>query len=153
MCSINIDICGKRGAGKSSLLSRFIAGTFNEGVRETNGVHMGIKKILLDNITINLYLWDSKMYNKTENYEARNFRNVDGFLFVFDCTDKDAMGEYVYLFVFYLLNLHRLVQFLLATRFQLPNEYLILFRSILAIVYRAKIELLFIIQILLYTNW
>ena len=104
MCSVNIDICGKRGAGKSSLLFRFIADTFNENVRETNGVHMGIKKILLDNRTINIYLWDSKMYNKTDNYEARNFRSVDGFLFVFDCTDEDAMGEFVTCLCYICLN-------------------------------------------------
>ncbi|KAI6654946.1 Rab-type small G protein [Oopsacas minuta] len=93
MCYLHFDICGKKGAGKSSLLSRFVNNSFDELCCETNGIHMGVKKVSVDGRYINLYIWDSYLYSKVDSYPISNFKSVDGFVFVFDCTDERAIED------------------------------------------------------------
>ena len=78
--------------GKTSLLSQLTEGAYRGAYNETTGVHMGIRKVRLDNRPINLYLWDSVMYRRPDSYPSSNFRTVDGLVFVIDSTEKESIG-------------------------------------------------------------
>ena len=93
MSSINFDFCGASGSGKTSVISRFTKDCYKDGYNTTTGVHMGIRRVCLDNKQINLYLWDNILYNRPESYPKYNFRTVDGLVFVLDCTDTRSVGE------------------------------------------------------------
>ena len=92
MNSINFDICGAERSGKTALISAFIQDSYRDTYHRTLGVHMGMKRVQLDCKPINLYLWDSIMYNKPESYSNSNFSSVDGLVFVLDCTNKESLG-------------------------------------------------------------
>lgn len=64
---VKIVLCGKEGAGKSALVSRYIHKYFDSNISSTIGASFFSKDIYIDNKSINLSIWDtagSERYGK-----------------------------------------------------------------------------------------
>ncbi|KAJ5076554.1 ras-related protein rab-35 [Anaeramoeba ignava] len=94
-----IVIVGASGAGKTSLLVRFVDATFFEQ-EPTIGVDFRTKDIVVDDKTIRLQIWDTagqERYRMT--LSSSIFKNADGFVIVFDLTSEmslDQINDFIY---------------------------------------------------------
>jgi len=87
-----IILIGNSGSGKSSLLSHYISGTFNELYNITIGVDYATKLLTLNIedtiINIKLQIWDTAGQEIFRSITRSYFRETAGALVFFDITDK-----------------------------------------------------------------
>ncbi len=74
---IKFILIGESGVGKSSLLTRFVDGTFNEDFLSTIGVDFKIKTLDLDDRIIKMQIWDTAGQER-----FRYFSNQEHFLLI-----------------------------------------------------------------------
>jgi Ras-related protein Rab-11A len=94
---IKLSIIGDSGIGKSSILNRYIFDKFNLNSRSTIGVEFGQIEIELNNGEHYLLeIWDTAGQCKYRSIVKSYYRNVDGFILVFDITNKDSFNNLSY---------------------------------------------------------
>ena len=92
--SFKIITIGNCGVGKTSILQRFIEGTFNEDLMPTFGMNYKIKINTLKNgKKIQLKLFDTAGQEKYRSLSKSFFKNVDGVLFVYALNDKNSFDN------------------------------------------------------------
>lgn len=83
-----ITLLGDVGVGKTSILNRYINSSFNEDYKSTINVEFKVKTILLEDMKIDLKIWDTvgqeKFHSITKNY----YRDSNGVFIIFDLTKK-----------------------------------------------------------------
>jgi len=85
---IKVICAGSSGAGKSSLLTQYVDGSFTESFVSTIGVDFKIKTIPLSNgKTVKLQIWDTAGQDRFKTIVSSYWRSADCGLFVFDLTD------------------------------------------------------------------
>jgi small GTP-binding protein len=86
-------ITGDGGVGKTSLLRRYVDGTFDESTIMTVGVEFFIKEIIFDNIHCTLQLWDLGG-QKRFRYLLENYvMGARGALLLLDLTKLPKIGD------------------------------------------------------------
>jgi len=100
LLSFKIITIGNCGVGKTSILQRFIDGTFNEDLMPTLGMNNKIKINTLKNgKKIILKLFDTAGEEKYRSLSKSFFKNVDGVLFVYALNDKNSFENLIKTFI------------------------------------------------------
>ncbi len=91
---LKILLLGDNRVGKTSLIRRYVHGTFSEGYQATLGVDFVIKKVKLPlnkrAISIQLQIWDIAGHAYYASYKKAFFQNTKGVMLVYDVTRKQT---------------------------------------------------------------
>jgi small GTP-binding protein len=79
-------IFGDGGVGKSTLIKRYLSGTFDEGMKITIGVDFHIQKLEIENNRITLQLWDFAGEDRFRMLLPSYMRGAKGGIFMYDVT-------------------------------------------------------------------
>jgi len=83
-------IVGDTGAGKSSLLLRFVDNVFTEGSSSTLGVDFRFRTVKMEKKTVKLQIWDTAGQEKYRTITSAYYRGADGVILVFDVCNPDS---------------------------------------------------------------
>jgi small GTP-binding protein len=86
-------LLGKTSVGKTSLLKRFINGTFDQNIISTTGFGFECKKIYYKNLKkyVTLNIWDTAGQERYSSLIELYYKNTDCILFIYDLTDKTSL--------------------------------------------------------------
>ncbi len=79
-------IAGDGGVGKTTLVNKYVNGTFIEDTRLTVGVQFMVKRLVLNGDTINLQIWDFGGQDRFRFILPAYCRGAHGALFMYDTT-------------------------------------------------------------------
>lgn len=80
-------LVGDSGVGKSSILSRFADGTFDESYLTTVGVDFKIRSLDINGIRYKLQIWDTAGQERFRTITSSYYRGAHGIFIVYDVTD------------------------------------------------------------------
>lgn len=83
-------VVGDSGAGKSSLLHRFVEDTFFEDQTQTIGVEFGAKVVQLLGKKVKLQIWDTAGQERYKSVTRSYYRGAVGCLIVYDITSRSS---------------------------------------------------------------
>ncbi len=89
-----IAVVGTWGSGKTSYISRVCMGIFEEEVESTMGSIRSHTDIRVDNIDVEIELWDTSGQERYRPFALEALRRCDGGLIVFECSNdgyQDAL--------------------------------------------------------------
>lgn len=87
---IKIVIIGAPGAGKTSLMLRFIENHYDESYISTIGVDFKLKTIRVGDSILKLQVWDTAGQERFRSITRSYYRNSHGCLAMFDLTDRNS---------------------------------------------------------------
>lgn len=85
-----ICMMGAPGVGKTSLVRRFVDSVFSEKYMSTIGVKIDRKTVELDDLTVNLMLWDLQGEDAYQWVRMQYLRGASGYILVADGTRADT---------------------------------------------------------------
>ena len=93
--SCKIVLVGESGVGKTSIISRYTTGQFNELCQSTNGASYSSKTIKLQKLKKNLKLdiWDTAGQEKYRSLTKFFYKDASIAIFVYDVTRKESFEE------------------------------------------------------------
>ena len=77
--------------GKTSLLSRFMTGKFNNQYKATIGADFVSKELTIDDTVYNLQLWDTAGQERFQSLGFTFYRGADGCILVYDITNPKVI--------------------------------------------------------------
>ena len=83
---LNIILLWDSSVGKTSLLKKYIDDVFEETYMSTIGVDFKEKKISLNDLKVNLKIWDSAGQERFKSIAKTFIKGADGIMFVYDIT-------------------------------------------------------------------
>ena len=86
-------LAGEGAVGKTTLINRFITGSFSTDYKATIGVQIFSKKIIIEDQEVNLQIWDLAGQDFFSKIRTRFFRNASGALLVFDLTVPSSLSN------------------------------------------------------------
>ncbi len=121
-----IVVCGDPGVGKTSTILRFTDNAFMRTYIPTLGVSVSEKNINLDNILINLILWDIAGQSKFELMRRHFYQGSEGVILIFDLTNPKSFESIPNWYNDVFKNIGRtqkkLIGFILGNKEDLLNE-------------------------------
>lgn len=90
---IKLIIIGESGVGKSTLLSRYCDGTFNENYISTIGVDFRIKRLEINDKKIKLQVWDTAGQERFKSISLSYYRGAHAIMLVFDLTNTNSFNK------------------------------------------------------------
>ena len=91
MTQKKICMLGSFGVGKTSLVRRFVHGTFDEAYHTTVGVKIDKRQVGSDDDACTLMLWDIHGEDEFQNIRLSYLRGAAGYLLVADGTRADTL--------------------------------------------------------------
>jgi hypothetical protein len=85
-------VLGAAGAGKTSLVRRFVEGVFSAGYPSTIGVKIDRKTIVTGPHTVHLAVWDIEGETPTREVRLRYLRGTAGIILVVDGTEPESLA-------------------------------------------------------------
>ena len=85
-----IVIIGDCGSGKSSLLLKFVEGTFQDNHYATIGVDLKAKYINIDGTTVKINIWDTAGQERFRSIIGSYYSTASGIILVFDLTNRES---------------------------------------------------------------
>ena len=85
-----IIVCGDPQVGKTSSILRFTDNAFRRTYLMTIGVNLSMKTIVVDDVSVELTVWDVAGQAKFQVMRKRYYENARGFLLVFDKTRRET---------------------------------------------------------------
>merc|ERR1711981_15105 len=93
-CKLKLIVVGQSGVGKSSLLVRFVDDHFEEAsTRPTIECDIKYKQLDVNGIRCTLRLWDTAGSERFRTFSTQHYRNAQGVIFVYDCTNKSSFDD------------------------------------------------------------
>lgn len=89
--SFKIVILGDAAVGKSTLVVKYLMGTFKEDLKLTIGVDFHLKEIEQDGLKIKLNIWDFGGESRFRNLLPQYCKGTRLILFVYDITDYSSL--------------------------------------------------------------
>ena len=89
---LNILLIGDSTSGKTQLLLRYVDEFFPEMHLATIGVEFKCKKIKLNDININLQIWDTVGPERFRSISKNLIRNSNGLIFVYDIINRSSFS-------------------------------------------------------------
>jgi small GTP-binding protein len=89
---------GNSGVGKTTLIQRYLSGSFNESTRLTLGVEFHVKDLIVDNDHVTLQIWDFGGEERFRFILPSYCRRANGAIFMYDITDPRSLldiGEWL----------------------------------------------------------
>lgn len=86
-------LLGECGVGKTSILNRFCDGRFTRNTTATIGVDFKYRDIQLDGEEVRLHVWDTAGQEQFRVVSKPYYRQADGAVLVYDCTNPPSMAE------------------------------------------------------------
>ena len=86
-----ITILGDAAVGKTSLISQFVEGSFQEDYKPTLGANIVRKDVNLDNARVRLIMWDLAGQEKDQVVRSMYFQGCQGALLVYDVTRYNTL--------------------------------------------------------------
>lgn len=83
-------IVGDSGSGKTSLLNRYVNGTFDNSIPTTIGVEFSHKNI---NRETKLVFWDTAGQERFQSLMSSFYRGADAIMFVYDTTSMESFNS------------------------------------------------------------
>ncbi len=93
---IKILMLGDSGVGKSSIINRWISGTFNPSLVTTLGVDMKKRKLHVDDKLVEVQVWDTAGQSAFHRITTSYYRGSNAILLVFDVSDKSTLQNVEY---------------------------------------------------------
>ena len=84
---LKIVILGDTGVGKTSLLQQFLNGHVSGTYKPTIGADFSKKEMVIDNVTVNLQVWDTAGQEKFQSLGYAFYRGADCCILVYDITN------------------------------------------------------------------
>ena len=91
--TVKLIIIGDSGVGKSNIILRYIENRFCEMYLLTQGMDIGNTTISLKGKKIRVQLWDTAGQEKYKSMTRNLFVKVQGFLLVYDITNKESFNN------------------------------------------------------------
>ena len=93
--SIKVVLLGESGVGKTSIISQFTKGLFNQDIMSTNGATFSTKKkeFKEQNKILSFEIWDTAGQEKYRSLAKMFFKDAAVTLLVYDITNKDSFIE------------------------------------------------------------
>jgi len=79
-------LAGEGAVGKTTLINRFITGSFTTDYKATIGVQILSKKLIIEEKEVTLQIWDLAGQRFFRKIRSKFYRNANGALLVFDLT-------------------------------------------------------------------
>lgn len=89
-------LLGESGVGKTSLISRFINDTFEEGLMTTTGASYAGKELIFkdfNNQAVKFEIWDTAGQEKYRSLTQIFYKDASIAILVYDITDSDSFEE------------------------------------------------------------
>jgi Ras-related protein Rab-1A len=83
-------LIGDFSVGKTSLLRRYVGGTFDEESQVTIKNDFSIKSLQLDGKEVKIQIWDTAGQERFKTITSSYYRGSDGIFVVFDITNKES---------------------------------------------------------------
>ena len=83
-------IIGDSTVGKTSILSRFVNGTFNSNYLATVGLDNFTKDETIDDKNVRIKIWDTAGQERYKALTKGFFRNAEGIMIVYDVTNQES---------------------------------------------------------------
>ena len=83
-------LLGNSDVGKSSLLLRYVDGTWSDSFVPTIGVDFKIKTMEINSKKVKMQIWDTAGQERFRNVISSYFRGGHGILLIYDVTDRDS---------------------------------------------------------------
>lgn len=83
-------LVGDSSVGKTSLLKRFIDGSYLHNYDSTLGVDFAVKIIPVKNQNIKLQIWDTAGQEKFKTITTSYYRGISGIILVYDITNRQS---------------------------------------------------------------
>jgi len=90
---LKILLVGDPGVGKTSLMTRYVNGKFDDNCATTIGVEFKEKIIIINSIKYIITVLDTPGQVRYQSITRSYFRSVQGFFIVFDLTDIDSFNN------------------------------------------------------------
>ncbi|XP_069489272.1 ras-related protein Rab-7b [Ambystoma mexicanum] len=87
---LKIVILGAMGAGKTSILHRYVHKKFFEDYQTTLGAHVMSKNLEVENITLRLQIWDMGGQDRFQPMVTSFYKGSDACILTFDVTDEES---------------------------------------------------------------
>lgn len=94
--SLKITLIGEHFVGKTSLIGRFVDGTFDTSYAATIGFSLLSKSVKHGNETYNLDIWDTSGSEKHRAVAPNYYRGTDGCILVYDVSDPKSLEPLSY---------------------------------------------------------
>ena len=93
--SIKVVLIGESGVGKTSIISQFTKGIFNQDLMSTNGATFSTKKREFKDLnkTLSFEIWDTAGQEKYRSLAKMFFKDAAVALIVYDITSKKSFDE------------------------------------------------------------
>ena len=90
----SVILIGDSNVGKTSIVKKFITGSFNEKIQCTIEVEFNTKNLKIDkNLYAEIKIFDTAGQEKYRALTKSYYRNVNGVILVFDLTDENALNK------------------------------------------------------------
>ncbi|KAF0311740.1 Ras-related protein Rab-18-B [Amphibalanus amphitrite] len=93
LATLKILIIGESGAGKSSLLLRFVDNTFDPDQSATIGVDFKVKTINVDGNKVKLAIWDTAGQERFRTLTPSYYRGAQGVILVYDVCSRASFTK------------------------------------------------------------
>ena len=90
---IKIMIIGESLVGKTALITRYTNNSFSGSYLTTVGIDFQTKIININDKAIKVELWDTAGQERFRNIAKNYFQSSDGFLIVYDITNKSSFEK------------------------------------------------------------
>ena len=119
----SVCLIGDANVGKTSLLTRYCDNVFKEKYSNTIGVDFRIVSLKLKDTKVKLHLWDTAGQERFRSIAVNYFRNVHGFFFVFDLSNRESF-EHIFNWVELAktYNKHKMMNFLVGNKSDLERQ-------------------------------
>ena len=88
-----IIIIGDSGVGKSNILGRYLHNEFHEDTKSTVGVEFGSKKMVIENTSIKLQIWDTAGEERYRSITSAYYKGSKGCFIVYDITNPQSFED------------------------------------------------------------
>jgi len=88
-----IILIGSASVGKSSIMSRYIRGSFYINTNQTIGVQYSSKQMNINGLNILIHLWDTAGQERYRSLTRQYYRDSNGVILCYDVTNEDSIAD------------------------------------------------------------
>jgi small GTP-binding protein len=90
---MKIILAGEGAVGKTTLINRFVTGSFSDDYKATIGVAISSKNVVLNDTEVNLQIWDIAGQTLFRTFRIKFFAKASGAILVFDITVPNTLDR------------------------------------------------------------